>query len=71
MLNHSDNLSKTLQATQMSAIDGQKLAEMTVRTLQSIRSDDNFKHFWAKVTNLDSDLDTEEPVLPRKRKRPR
>ena len=41
---------------------------MTVRTLQSIRSDDNFKRFWAKFTNV---LDTEEPVLPRKQKRPR
>ena len=45
LLNHSDNLSKTFQATQMSAIDGQKLAEMTVCTLQLIRSDDNFKHY--------------------------
>ena len=68
LLNHSDNLSTTLQATQISDIDGQKLAEMTVCTLQSMRSDDNFKHFWAKVTNMAIDLDREEP---RKRKRPR
>ena len=35
LLYHSDNLSKTLEATRMSAIDGQN-------TLQSTRSDDNF-----------------------------
>ena len=37
LLQHSDNLSKTLQSQKMSAAEGQKIAEMTICTLQSIR----------------------------------
>ena len=39
LLSHSDNLSKTLQLTSMSAVEGQKIADMTVCTLKSIRTD--------------------------------
>ena len=70
-LNHTDNLSKTLQHTSMSAAEGQKIAKMTVCTLQSIRSDPNFEFFWQKVTKLTAELDVDEPALPRQRKRPR
>ena len=34
ILRHTDNLSKTLQMTKMSAAEGQKLADMTVTALQ-------------------------------------
>ena len=71
LLNHTDNLSKTLQHTSMSAAEGQKIAKMTVCTLQSIRSDPNFELFWQKVTKLAAELDVDEPALPRQRKRPR
>ncbi len=36
LLRHSDNLSKTLQSSSISAAEGQKIAEMTVVTLESI-----------------------------------
>ena len=36
ILKHSDNLSMTLQTRHMSAVEGQKIAEMTVCTLQSV-----------------------------------
>ena len=36
LLNHSDNLSKTLQSASMSAAVGQKIADLTVCTLNSI-----------------------------------
>ena len=55
----------------MSAAEGQKIAEMTVRTLQSVRSEENFLLFWTKVTKMASDFDVSDPVLPRRRKRPR
>ena len=45
LLRHTDNLSKTLQASSISAAEGQKIADMTVRTLQSIRPDENFYSF--------------------------
>ncbi len=71
LLKHSDNLSKTLQASSMSAAEGQKIADMTVRTLQSIRSDENFLLFWKSINQKAKDHGIDEPVLPRRRKRPR
>ena len=71
LLKHSDNLSKTLQASNMSAAEGQKVADMTIRTLQSICSDVNFQLFWSLINQKASSLDIDEPVLPRQRKRPR
>ena len=65
------NLSKTLQSKKMSAAEGQKIAEMTICTLQSRRYDTNFELFWKKVTDLAEELDVDDPVLPRQRKRPR
>ena len=55
----------------MSAAEGQKVADMTIRTLQSIRSDENFQLFWSLINQKASSLDIDEPVLPRQRKRPR
>ena len=71
LLKHSDNLSKTLKSSTMSAAEGQRIADMTVCTLQSIRSDENFLLFWKLVSQKANDLDINEPVIPRQRKRPR
>lgn len=71
LLKHSDNLSKTLQSSSMSAAAGQDIADMTVRTLQSIRSDEIFLLFWKIISHQASDLDIDEPVIPRQRKQPR
>ncbi len=71
LLRHSDNLSKALQSTSMSAAEGQKIAEMTVITLQSMRSDENFTLFWSLVKLKGSELNVNDPTMPRRRKRPR
>ena len=71
LLRHSDNLSKTLQASSMSAAEEQKTADMTVRTLQSIRTDENFLLFWKSTSQKASKLGISESTLPRQRKRPR
>ena len=63
LLKHSDNLSKTLQASSMSAAEGQKIADMTVHTLQSIRSDENFLLFWRRIKEKASNLEVDDPVL--------
>ena len=52
LLKHSDNLSRTLQSSTMSEAEGQKVAAMTVATLQSIRSDDNFDPFWKRISEI-------------------
>ena len=69
LLQHNDNLSKTLQSQNMSAAEGQKIAEMSICTLQSIRCDANFELFWKKVTDLAEELDVDDPVLPHQSKR--
>ena len=68
ILNNSDNLSKTLQATQLSAVDTQRIARNTLSTLESVRSDQNFNLFYEKVKKFAHDHDVDEPSLPRKRK---
>jgi len=40
---------------------------MTVKTLQSLRSDSNFDLFWRKAEIAREKLDFDEPELPRKR----
>ena len=69
LLRHTDNLSRTLQKS-CSASEGQIVADMTKRTLFSIRSEQCFDLFWEKVNRMAVDLDVCDPVLPRKRKAP-
>ena len=69
VLSHSDNLSRTLQKGDISASEGQGVAEMTVTCLKTLRTDDNFAPFWSKVTKKATQLNIDEPALPRKRKR--
>ena len=69
VLSHSDNLSRTLQKGDISASEGQGVAEMTVTCLKTLRTDDNFALFWSKVTKKATQLNIDEPALPRKRKR--
>ena len=69
VLSHSDNLSRTLQKGDISASEGQGVAEMTVTCLKTLRTDDNFALFWSKVTKKATQLNIDEPALPRKGKR--
>ena len=70
VLRHTDNLSRTLQDKMCSAAEGQQIAGMVIRTLQSLRNDESFDLFWSRVTNTADPLDI-EPKLPRKHKVPR
>ena len=70
-LQHSDNLSKTLQKVDMSAAEGQAVTAMTVSTLKSLRNDVSFDVFWKKITASAENLDVSKPALPRRHKIPR
>ena len=61
ILQHSDNLSKALQSPKLSASEGQRIAAMTVKTLQSLRSDSNFDLFWRKVEITRQKFDIDAP----------
>ncbi len=71
ILKITDNLSKTLQKQSLSAAEAQTIAEMTVKTLKSIRTDEAFELFFQLMERLRDSTDTEEPSLPRKRKAPK
>ena len=49
ILKHADALSTTLQMKDLSACEAQEIADMTVKTLDSIRNDDSFHLFWQRV----------------------
>ena len=71
ILRHSNNLSRTLQKVGISAEQGQEITAMTVQILKSLRSDNNYKLVWRKVTHLADKLEVSEPALPCQRKVPK
>ena len=62
----TDNLSKTLQKERMSALSGQRLANLTVETLEGMRTSESFDLFFESVKKKATKLEVEEPTLPRK-----
>lgn len=71
LLKHSDNLSRTMQSTSMSAVEAKQLCEMCVKVLEKMREEEAFDLFWELVLTTQRELDVSDPVLPRKSKRPR
>ena len=67
---HADNLSRTLQSQSVSASEGQQVAEMVVKTLETLRNEQSYNMFWEKVNKASREYGTDEPKLPRKRKMP-
>ena len=63
LFSHSDNLSKTLQSTKMSAVSGQRLAQLTKSVLESIRND-SFSVFYLVVLRKSKDHAIFDPLLP-------
>ena len=68
ILRVTDNLSRTLQKTSLSAAEGRTLAKMTLETLMSMRTDKAFVLFLETVKRDCDRLDTDQPTLARKRK---
>ena len=69
-LGHCDNLATALQGTQVSAAEGHRMANCTVKTLQDHRNEVSFEKLWSTVEKCRESSEVEEPSLPRKRKRP-
>ncbi|KAI6656107.1 Zinc finger MYM-type protein 1-like [Oopsacas minuta] len=66
LLNIVDNLSRSMQAKNISACDGQRLVDMTHKTLQSMRTDECFGLFWGYLECRRSSVDVSSPTLPRR-----
>ena len=71
LLRHTDNLSKSLQQKSLSAAEGQRLAKLTLDVLKSLRDENHFKGFYARVRQDEARFQVDPPTLPRKRKAPR
>ena len=54
----------------MSAVSGQRLAQLTKSALESIRNDDSFSAFYSVVLRKSKDHAISDPLLPRKRRAP-
>ena len=67
----TDNLSKTIQGESMSAVESQELAGLTIKTLESMRSESNADAFY-ETTKIKAERYKfiEASSLPRKRKAP-
>ena len=70
ILKHTDNLSRTQQKQSMSAAEGQGITELTVSTLQRMRSDEAFYQLFSVVEISRESLGVDPPSLPRKRRAP-
>ena len=71
ILGHSDNLSKSLQHSTLSAAAGQNITAKTVETLQSIRTTESFDLLWQKMLQTAEHLEVSELVLLRRKKAPK
>ena len=52
ILDHSDNLSKTVQSTNLAVAGAQVTARCTVKTLKTLRNDSNFDLFYENVNQF-------------------
>ena len=64
ILKHTDNLSHTLQAASISAVEAQSISQMCISVLQDMRTDSNFTLFWDLVLSTQRSLGVNDPVLP-------
>jgi len=71
ILKHTNNLSKTLQTSSLSAVEACSILKLCVTVFEKIRTNLCFDQFWAIVEITRQSLDISEPSLPRQRKRPR
>ena len=66
ILKMTDNLSKTLQNSSLSAAMAQHIASLTVTTLSKMRTDEAFQAFFDLIESLRTSAGVERPSLPRK-----
>ena len=70
-LKHCDNLSRTIQSSSMPAVEARRLSELCIRIFQKMRDNEDFDLFWALTQQTQKQLDVNDPILQRQRKRPR
>ena len=71
VLMQTDNLSRSLQSPELSAIEAHQLAEAVMASLQKERNDSMFERFWVSVCKKRDELEIDDADLLRKRKHPK
>ena len=72
LFSHTDNLSRTLQQTKMSALSGKRVACLTKDVLQKMRKDTSFRSFYDVVLLKSKSYPSMSgPMLPRRTRAPR
>ena len=69
LLGQTDNLSRTLQNRDLSAMDAISLAEVVIKTLEKERSENQFELFWKKINKIKKKLCINDPIVQRKKKK--
>ena len=59
-----DNLSKSRQSPKLSAAEGERMAQKTIATLQTLRDEAKLDLFWERLLAQQSSLDVDAPELP-------
>ena len=70
ILKHTDNLSKTIQATTMSAVEACGLSKLCIQVFKKMRTEDCIDQFWELTKSTQCLLSVKDPVLPQSHKRP-
>ena len=70
ILQHADTLSQTLQKKDISAAEGQEVAGLTVTTLKTLRTSENFQMFWDTTKSKADSCKVDKPCLPRRKRAP-
>jgi hypothetical protein len=72
ILRQTDNSSRALQHSSMSAVQGHELAHVVIETLSKDRNEASFNLFWERLLQRKNEIPlVGEPQLPRKRKVPK
>lgn len=61
VLRHTNNLSKGLQHEDLSASEGQTMAQLTLEILSKLRTDERFDEFYEDVKAKSETVDVNEP----------
>ena len=71
ILKNTDNLSKTLQYSAMSAVEAHSISQMSIGVLQKIRTDLCFDQLWALVQMIQQSLRVSKPLMSTHHRRQR
>ena len=66
----TDNLAKLLQKKDLSALEGKELYLITAKTLEDMKSEEEFEKFWQKTLKKSKELKVKAPELKRKTRKP-